>query len=230
MLVFNQVAEFYNKAHIPMMAETKAINKIVQLVDANARIRAIPISHSTTPATCDKLQQEESRLNKTFEIWPPNVDEFVTLPEDRLFLESMKTDWSATFGCSDPVLAAQTRQIAERAAAEARRKDKAQQQMDEASTSFQALSSGEDSHSDVETSGSEFECDAGTPRSHRRTVQTGTSVIIPHNILASPKLVSLGTHMKMTPTQQAAFTRALIEEAGADTPNVCHILFHCRQI
>ena len=65
------------------------------------------------------------------------------------------------------MLAAQTRRIAKRAAAEARRKDKAQQQMDEASTSFQALSSGEDSHSDVETSGSEFECDADTPRSHR---------------------------------------------------------------
>ena len=131
-LVFNQVAEFYNKAHIPMMAETKAINKIVQLADANARIRAIPISRRTTPATCDKLQQEESRLNKTFEIWPPNVDELVTIPEDCLFLESMKTDRSATFG--DTVLAAQTRRIVESAAAEARRKDKAQQQMDEAST------------------------------------------------------------------------------------------------
>ena len=69
-----------------MMAETKAVNKIVQLADANARIRAIPISRRTTPATCDKLQQEECRLNKTIEIWPPNVDELVTIPEDRLFL------------------------------------------------------------------------------------------------------------------------------------------------
>ena len=82
----------------------------------------------------------------------------------------MKTDRSATFGCSDTVLAAQTRRIAERAASEAKRKDKAQEH-DEASTSFQALSSGEDSHSDVETSGSEFECDADTPKSHRRTVR-----------------------------------------------------------
>ncbi|KAG8171348.1 hypothetical protein JTE90_007600 [Oedothorax gibbosus] len=35
-----------------------------------------------------------------------------------------------------------------------------------------------------------------------------------------PKLVALATRLKMTPTQQAAYTKALITEAGGDTSKI----------
>eukprot|EP00918_Siedleckia_nematoides_P037136 GHVU01080579.1.p2 GENE.GHVU01080579.1~~GHVU01080579.1.p2 ORF type:complete len:105 (+),score=9.56 GHVU01080579.1:160-474(+) len=64
---------------------------------------------------------------------------------------------------------------------------------------------------------------AGTPGTSRRKhtkVRDGTQAFIPYNILQSPKLVSLATRMKMTPTQQAAFTEAFIEEVGRDVSKV----------
>ena len=59
-----------------------------------------------------------------------------------------------------------------------------------------------------------------TSRSHHRLVRPGTSVFIPHDIMKRPSLVTLATRMKMTPTQQAAFTEALIEETGGDVAKV----------
>jgi hypothetical protein len=39
-------------------------------------------------------------------------------------------------------------------------------------------------------------------------------------IFTSPKVAALSTRMKLTPTQQAAFTKALIEEGGGDSSKV----------
>ena len=57
-------------------------------------------------------------------------------------------------------------------------------------------------------------------RLHKRIKKTGTEAFIPHNILQSPKLTSLAARMKMKPAQQAAYTKALIEESGGDTTKV----------
>ena len=66
-------------------------------------------------------------------------------------------------------------------------------------------------------------CSSATPtksRKHKRTVLSGTAAFIPHNILKSPKLVSLATRMRITPSQQSAFVETLIEESGGDTSKV----------
>ncbi|XP_033962512.1 uncharacterized protein [Pseudochaenichthys georgianus] len=42
------------------------------------------------------------------------------------------------------------------------------------------------------------------------------NVFIPHDILSRPSVVSLATRLKMSPTQQAAFTRALVAESGGE--------------
>jgi len=55
-----------------------------------------------------------------------------------------------------------------------------------------------------------------TSRSHKRVGRTGTVGFIPHDIVKRPKLVALATRLRMTPTQQAAYTKAFIEEAGGD--------------
>ena len=58
------------------------------------------------------------------------------------------------------------------------------------------------------------------PRSHHHIMRTGTDAFIPHDILQRPNHVSLATRMKITPTQQAVFTEALIVEAGGDLSKV----------
>ena len=47
-----------------------------------------------------------------------------------------------------------------------------------------------------------------------------TAAFIPHDIIQRPKLVALATRLKMTPTQQSAYTEALISEAGGDVTKV----------
>jgi len=49
---------------------------------------------------------------------------------------------------------------------------------------------------------------------------TGTSVLIPPDVLSKPNVVSLATRLKMTPTQQAAFTQGMIAELGGDVSMV----------
>ena len=51
--------------------------------------------------------------------------------------------------------------------------------------------------------------------------KSGTPAFVPNNILRSERLVFLATRMKMTPSQQAAYTEALIDEIGGDSSKVC---------
>ena len=56
-------------------------------------------------------------------------------------------------------------------------------------------------------------------RNHE-SAHTGTSAFILHDIVHWPKLVALATRLKMTPSQQAIYTRALIAQAGGDCTKV----------
>ena len=66
--------------------------------------------------------------------------------------------------------------------------------------------------------------------SQRHKQQTGTSVLIPPDLLSRPNLVSLATRLKMTPTQQAAFTQGVIAESGGDDTMVDWLLHHMQQL
>lgn len=226
-IVLSQVSEFYRKANIPMISDKKACQKIIKLADDNAKLRSIPFARRTRPATLNKLKCMETELNKTFQIWPSNAADLISIPEDLQFLESMKTDRLATFGCTDKLLSDKLQRKAARASAEMKRRDEAHQEMAEASTSFQTFSCSEQSSSENEsTTASDTEygvastSSTSTPSNHQRMVRTGSQVFIPHDILKSPKLVSLSTRMKISPAQQAAFTEVLIEEAGGDPSRI----------
>lgn len=57
-------------------------------------------------------------------------------------------------------------------------------------------------------------------RSHHRSTCAGTSAFIPHNILKRHSVVSVATGLNITPVQQAALTKAVIQEAGGDPRRV----------
>ncbi|KAG0716500.1 hypothetical protein GWK47_009569 [Chionoecetes opilio] len=136
----------------------------------------------------------------------------------------MKGDRSATFGAHDKVLTDKVRRKQTRSQLELDRIDREKQKMASSAcirSSIIAEESSDDSSMNDSVSAT---TDLSVTHSHHRKIHTGTSAFIPHDILKRPKLVSLATRMKMTPTQQAAFTTALIEEAGGDPGSVNFLL------
>ena len=103
-IVLEKVLPFYAKANIPIMTRQKAEHKIIKLADTNAKIREIPQKRRSSECVQTKLAKEQENLDKTFKLWPDNVEELVNDKEDLLFLESMKTDRAASFGRIDTKL------------------------------------------------------------------------------------------------------------------------------
>ena len=85
------------------MTRQKAEHKIIKLADTNAKIREIPKKRRSSKCVQTKLAKEQENLDKTFKLWPDNVEELVN-DKDLLFLESMKTDRAASFGSLDTKL------------------------------------------------------------------------------------------------------------------------------
>jgi hypothetical protein len=236
-LVLKQITTFYEKSNIPMVSERRACEKIVKLLDDNNKLRAINKDRRDTPATKQKLEENQQMLASTFQLWPPNVESLVKNEEDLAFLQSMKSDRVASFGVFDKLLAQKVDRRNQRAAAaETRQKRlcleaRIPRNM-EASTNT-ALTLTDDS--DCDTTGcdspaagddgtSEDEQTFVTPRTHKKCSNgkkpIGTPAFIPHDILSKPTIVSLATRLKMTPTQQSAFTQGLISASGGDVAMV----------
>ena len=47
----------------------------------------------------------DKKLEKTFQLWPGNAEQLIRYKEGLMFLNSMKGDWTATFGSYDKLLA-----------------------------------------------------------------------------------------------------------------------------
>ena len=224
-LVLSKVAVFYEKANIPMIAERKACERMIALLDENAKIRAIPVARRSSEASTKKLTAMEEKLKTTFPLWPLNAEKLMKSQEDIQFLQSMKSDRQASFGCFDKALADRMRRRQMRAEMEARRRAKAKQEME--SQASVSSSRALDEANSEESSDSSSDDDihpppTTTPTSGigRRKSLTGSSAFIPHDIMKRPNLVGLATRLKMTPTQQAAYTKAVVAESGGDLSRI----------
>lgn len=222
-IVHSKVSVFYEKAHIPMITKRKACERLIKLLDDNAKVRAIPINRRSAPNSLNKLKKMEEMLAQTFPLWPANAEQLIKNPEDVAFLQSMKTDRLATFGPRDKVLAAKVQRREQRDYMEIRQRARIQSYLKSTSApnilhDHDSSSSDEDAVSDEEAAGQFIT--PRTSRSHKRIARTGTPAFIPHDIIQRPKLVQLATRLKMTPVQQAAFTEALVAEAGGDTSKI----------
>lgn len=229
-LVLEKVRVFYEKANIPIISNRKACEKLIKLLDENAKIRAIPLKRRSTPSSLKKVKEMEEHLAQTFSLWPANVESLIKNTEDLCFLQSMKGDRFATFGSRDKLLAKKIERKEKRRQLEAERRNKMLSETSMSTAEYENSSSESDDsdecddNADIELLPVDGDDVAGpsmsTPRSHHRTGRTGTVAFIPHDIIKRPKLVAIATRLKMTPTQQAAYTEALIEEAGGDLSKV----------
>lgn len=124
--VLNQGSFYYRKANIPIITSTKACQKIIKLIDNNIKVRRIPVARREMSATIAKLSQQKIKLEKTFTLWPQNVEELIKNTEDLQILYSMQTNRKASFGSHDKLLALQMRRKKHRDAAKQHQIEKAQ--------------------------------------------------------------------------------------------------------
>ena len=215
-IVLSKIIPFYQKANIPMVSQLYACNKIVKLVDDNQKFRNIPINRRESLSVKTKIEKVNEELKQTFRLWPQNVEDLLKNEEDKKFLLSMQTDRTASFGPKDKSLADLIKRRQERNRDEIARKEKSKKDLEQLFKSTSLKDSDEDESKGI------TESSIGTihtPKSHKRK-KIGTEAFISENILKSPRLVSLATRIKMTPTQQAAFTKTFIEEVGGDVSKV----------
>lgn len=223
-MVLSQIVVFYAKSNIPMISEIKSCQRLLKLLDDNAKLRAIPIKRRSTAGCIAKVQKMKETLYKTFALWPCNAEQLIKNTEDLRFLESMKTDRAATFGSRDKLLSSKIERRQKRMRLEDLRREK-HSTINKLNTVRRLAESDCDSHSDDSRGHLENESAASvpsgkTPRSHHRSIRTGTPAFIPHDIIQRPKLIAVSTRLKITPTQQVAYTSALIAEAGGDSSKV----------
>lgn len=225
--VLSQVSPFYAKAGIPMISENKACQKMIAFMDTNAKLREIPRKRRETASAQQKVDDMNKRLEETFPLWLPKAEEVMKNAEDIAFLRSMKSDRTATFGMKDKVTEKlMKRKEGRRLKEEARvKKERTRiEKFDIAKTSssraMPEISDNTQDSSEVSQEESESTDAAGSKRSHHRISRTGTSAFIPHNILQRPGIVALASRLKMSASQQATFTSALITESQGDISKV----------
>lgn len=214
-LVLNQIKPFYAKGNIPMITEKKSCEKIIALAEKNAKLRKIPNERRTTTEAIAKVNAMKDELKQTFALWPKDAEKLIKNAEDQEFLQSMKTGRIATFGSHDKKLAQQLQRRQERVAKEKLRRLKAKEAMESSSSKIHQDSS-EDSTAEEEEYVPPHSLHQSTSNQSKGKIRSGTSAFVPHDILRSPKIVSLCTRMKISPAQQAALTQSLIEESGGD--------------
>ena len=120
--------------------------------------------------------------------------EQTAIDEDIVFMKSMMTDRAAQYSVCDRITPAfidkryvKAQQAEKRALNEKKRK-------------FEEISEKFDSDSELE----DMEIDYVLPpsvRSHKRTVKTGTTLKVSHDILKSPALVSVATDQHVDPVK-----------------------------
>ena len=98
-IVLQQIETFYAKANIPLVSEWYACQRLVKLVNDNKKLRDIPVKRRSTPYVQSLVEKTKKDLEKTFRLWPENAEELIKNEQDRKFLQSMKSDRVATFGC-----------------------------------------------------------------------------------------------------------------------------------
>lgn len=222
-IVLDKVKQFYEKGNIPMTADKTACEKIIDYSERNRTLRCTPVKRRSEPSVQAKIDKQKEEFKKTFPLWARNAEEMIKIPEDIAFLTSMKTDRVATFAGYDKQFAQKVQRKNKRELEELERKERHKRQ--KKSTTTIELVSDEDHDNDEEDDGNDAEAEQDqipgpSNSSHKRKARPGTPAFIPHDILRSPKLVSIAARMKMTPTQQAAFTKAIIKESGGDSSKV----------
>ena len=217
-IVLNQLKTSYAKANIPMLSDHQCCKLILDLFIDNNKLRQIPVSCRDSPNSLAKLQSMNESLDKTFGVWKKDALTMIKHKKDQIFLESMKSNRAASFGGVDKKRADQDCRKAKRLQKETSRQEchEATKELEMESHAWSDNSASSDNLEEREQMIPEHQ----KKRSHHRSTYAGTRAFIPHDILKRPTVVSVAARLNITPLQQTALTKAVIEEAGGDPRHV----------
>ena len=127
----------------------------------------------------------------------------------------MKTDRTAQYTSRDTV----TERIAENKSVRKETQMRKEKDEDTAPVMNQFGSSSDTSEQESEV---ENTMRSSSLRSHKRVVKKGTTIIIPHDVLINPALVSCNTRIKRSSTATASTLETLISVCGGN-PNAINL-------
>ena len=176
------------------------------------------MSRRDSPNCLAKLQSMNERFDQTFGVWKKDALTMIKNKEDQIFLESMKSDRAAFFEGVDKKKADQDRRKAKHLQEETSRQERheATKELEMKSNVWPDNCASSDNWEESE----EMIAERQKKRSHHISTYAGTRAFIPHDILKRPKVVSVAARLNITSLQQAALTKAVIEEAGGDLHHV----------
>lgn len=220
--VSEQVIEIYARAHIPTISQKKIQQKICNLYEQKyrslAKMGPTKRAEAASQLRIKKFQQE---LDITMKFWPENVESML-LEEDRLFLESMKTDRKASMGTKDIVFNKQQKKKQDRyESANARIEKESKRNGAKNKVTWDEVQDLSESDSETDNfSGQTMYSTPQAPRSHHRNKKTGTAVFIPHDVLRQPAFVSSLVRNGISPTATVASLETLISACDGDVSRV----------
>uniref|UniRef100_UPI00358EEBE8 uncharacterized protein n=1 Tax=Myxine glutinosa TaxID=7769 RepID=UPI00358EEBE8 len=172
-IVLIQLKKFYTKANIPMLSDHQCCKLILDLLNDNNKLRQIPVSRRESPSTLAKLQTMNERLDKTFGVWTKDAMTNIKNEEDRVFLESMKSDRVASFGGVDKKKVDKDHRKEKRLLAEASRRERHESSSVQEMTISSVCSDDSDSADSLEETEEEAIPEFQRKRSHHRSTYAG---------------------------------------------------------
>ena len=101
--VTDQVVEIYKMANIPTINVNKIKQKVFDLHEATCRgLTEVCQAKRESPSSKSKILKFQKQLGQTMKFWQDGVEKD-QCEEDRLFLESMKSNRKASIGFFDRV-------------------------------------------------------------------------------------------------------------------------------
>ena len=214
-LVKDQISNIYQRARIPMKPERTVAKEIVQLHDQLYQLNKIPKARRDShQPSIDKIENFKIQIKQTMKLWTVDALEKISNKEDKAFLESMKTDRKATMTGVDLKLTTTEAKVAKRKEAELKRQNSEEMRKKQCCSTTLEDDSGEDIDDNDDRTHKPFVIDE---RKHRRTVKTGQTLFVPHNILQAPLVVSTAARNKISPTSLSAITSAIIKSCNGNT-------------
>lgn len=217
-LIQDQIQKLYSQAKVPLRDYKTLAKEIVAVHKEMYDLMRIPKHRRNTNTSQKRIQKFQSKLDKTMPLWTSDALQKIVIKEDREFLVSMMTDRKAVMAGVDSKLAATEKKVAERRDAQLKRVHSEEKRKLESTTIYEEEpnSSELQIQEDMDTNNQDLEL-GETKRKHQRTVKTGQSMFIPHDILKSPLVVSAAVRNKVKPTGLAEIASAIINTCGGDT-------------
>lgn len=213
--VYDQVLPFYCKADIVMKEQANCVNYLKYLYNNSKDIAKIPKDRRDKNK---KYLEHSESLAKTCELWHHKAEQYIQTEEDKIFLESMKTDRKASWGGADILSQGKFKRKELRQEEERKRQEKEAKRKSEAVGNSVGYS--EDDDEVPGTSGMPdpdfYISNKEQLREHRRTKKTGETITLSHDFASHTGVVALLKRGKVSSSLSSQLMSKIVEIGGGN--------------